>query len=72
MTPPEPRLALRLLHVIEHEIVPMTACDVAKGNKLFGAASLDKYDLSLVVVGTNVEIGNSLFHAEIATLNAFH
>lgn len=65
-------LALRLLDVIEHDIVPLTEAGVSQGNKLFGAAILRKSDLSLVIAGTNAETANPLFHGEIATLNAFY
>ena len=43
----------RLLDVIEHDIVPMTADGVSHGNKLFGAAILRKNDLSLVLAETS-------------------
>jgi tRNA(Arg) A34 adenosine deaminase TadA len=73
MQPREPgALAARYLDVIEHEIVPLTRAGVAAGNKIFGAAILDKSDLSLVVAGTNAETENPLFHGEISALNAFY
>lgn len=62
----------RLLDVIEHDILPMTARGVSSGNKVFGAAVLRKSDLSLVVAGTNDETGNPLLHGEINTLNQFY
>jgi len=60
-----------MLDVIENDIIPMTAVNVSKGNKIFGAAILEKSDLSLVIAGTNAEINNPLYHGEISTLNAF-
>ena len=58
---PNPQLIHRLLEVMEHEIVPLTAREVVKGNKLFGAAMLNKHDLSTIIADTNQE-----------TLNPFH
>ena len=70
---PEPAvLADRFLDVIEQDIVPKTRDGVAAGNKLFGAAILNKSDLSLVIAGTNAETENPLLHGEISTLNAFY
>ena len=62
----------RLLDVIEHDIVPKTADGVAHGNKLFGAAILDKKDRSLVVAETNNEIENPLWHGEVHCLKRFY
>jgi tRNA(Arg) A34 adenosine deaminase TadA len=62
----------RLLDVIEHDIVPMTADGVSHGNKLFGAAILRKDDLSLVLAETNNEIENPLWHGEIHALKRFY
>jgi tRNA(Arg) A34 adenosine deaminase TadA len=72
MASSDSRLAHRFLDVIEHDIVPLTAVGVARGDKLFGAAILNKADLSLVIAGTNAETVSPLFHGEIATLNAFY
>jgi tRNA(Arg) A34 adenosine deaminase TadA len=65
-------LARRLLEVIEHDIVPLTAKGVTEGNKLFGAAILRKSDHSVVIAGTNAATVNPLFHGEISTLNAYY
>ena len=65
-------LCCRCLDVIEHDVIPMTRAGVALGNKVFGAAILQKSDLSLVVAGTNGEIENPLHHGEISTLNAYY
>ena len=65
-------LLLRILEVIEHDILPLTAAGVAKGNKIFGAAILRKSDLSLVLAETNNEIENPLWHGEVHTLKRFY
>ena len=65
-------LYIRLLDVIENDILPKTRKGVAAGNKVFGAAILNSADLSLVIAGTNQEIINPIFHGEIATLNSFY
>ena len=62
----------RLLDVIEHDIVPLTAKGVARGNKLFGAAILKKDDLSLVIAETNNELENPLWHGEVHCLKRFY
>lgn len=69
---PDPRLINRLLQVMEDEIVPLTAQEVIKGNKLFGAAMLRKNDLSTIIAGTNQETLNPLFHAEVQTINSYY
>ena len=62
----------RLFDVIEHDIVPLTARGVARGNKLFGAAILRKDDLSLVIAETNNELVNPLWHGEVHCLKRFY
>lgn len=62
----------RLLDVIEHDIVPMTAEGVTLGNKLFGAAILLKSDLSLVIAETNNEIENPLWHGEMHAIKKLY
>lgn len=62
----------RLLDVIEHSILPLTAKGVSAGNKIFGAAILRKSDLSLVVAETNNELENPLWHGEVHTLKRFY
>ncbi len=62
----------RLLDAIEFDIVPMTDAGVAIGNKLFGAAILNKSDLSLVLAETNNELENPLWHGEIHALKRFY
>ena len=65
-------LAARLLDVIEHDILPLTARGVAQGNKVFGAAILRKADLSLVLAETNNEVENPLWHGEVHALKRFY
>ncbi|CAB1115930.1 unnamed protein product [Ectocarpus sp. CCAP 1310/34] len=64
-------VVLRLLDVIEKDIVPITTEAVKKGNKVFGAAILKLADLSLVVAGTNTEIECPLWHGEVACIKNF-
>lgn len=66
------RLITRLLDVIGNDIVPLTRDGVRDGNKIFGAAILDKADLSLVVAGTNAEVENPLWHGEMATIKKLY
>jgi tRNA(Arg) A34 adenosine deaminase TadA len=65
-------IAARLLDVVEHNILPLTAKGVSAGNKVFGAAILRKSDLSLVVAETNNELENPLWHGEVHTLKRFY
>jgi tRNA(Arg) A34 adenosine deaminase TadA len=58
----------RLLAVMEAEIVPLTKQEVARGNKIFGAAILRKADLSTVIAGSNNETANPLWHGEVHTI----
>jgi len=62
----------RLLDVIERDIAPMTAREVKRGNKLFGAAILLKSDLSLVIAETNNEVENPLWHGEMHALKKLY
>lgn len=62
----------RLLNVIEQDIAPMTAREVERGNKLFGAAILLKKDLSLVIAETNNEIENPLWHGEMHAIKKLY
>jgi len=66
------RLIDRLLDVIEHDIVPLTAREILRGNKLFGAAILRKNDLSLVIAETNNEVENPLWHGEMHALKKLY
>ena len=51
-----------LILKILNEIIPATKISISKGNKIFGAAILNKNDLSTVIIGTNNEIINPLYH----------
>ncbi len=66
-----PRLVDRLLSVLEDDIVPLTREGVAAGNKVFGAAVIEKETLELVLAATNTETANPLFHGEITALNTY-
>jgi len=60
-----------LILKIINEIIPATKISIVEGNKIFGAAILMKKDLSTVVIGTNNEIVNPLYHGEISAINNF-
>ena len=62
----------KLFSVIINEIIPETEISISKGNKIFGAAIIRKKDLSTVVIGTNNEVINPLYHGEISTINNFY
>lgn len=66
------RLVDALLRTIERHILPLTRIGVANGNKVFGAALLDKKDYSVVLAGTNNEIENPLWHGEVHTIKKFY
>ena len=57
--------------IIDH-IIPLTKKSISKGNKIFGAAILNKNDSSIVCLGINNEIRNPLWHGEISALNNFY
>lgn len=57
----------KLLHVMEHDILPVTQAGVAKGNKVFGAAVLDS-NLDVTLAGTNSETECPLFHGEVKVI----
>ena len=61
----------RFLDVIEHDVVPVTHRNVARGNKLFGAAILKKSDLSVVIAESNNEIENPMWHGEMHAIKRF-
>ncbi|MCF6302827.1 MAG: nucleoside deaminase [Devosiaceae bacterium] len=62
----------RLLDVMASDIAPMTAQEVLRGNKIFGAAILLKSDLSLVIAETNNEIENPLWHGEMHAIKKLY
>ncbi|TKT57719.1 nucleoside deaminase [Rhizobium sp. LC145] len=61
-----------LLTTMEKGVIPATEVGVAAGNKVFGAALLRKSDLSTVLVETNNETENPLWHGEVHTLKRFY
>lgn len=61
-----------LLGTMERGIIPATEAGVAAGNKIFGAALMRKSDLSTVLVETNNETENPLWHGEVHTLKRFY
>ena len=48
--------AARLLDVIQNDILPLTRNGVGEGNKIFGAAILQKSDHSTLIAETNNEM----------------
>ena len=66
------RLVDALLVAIERHILPLTREGIAAGNKVFGAALLDKSDYSVVLAGTNNETENPLWHGEVHTIKTFY
>ena len=60
----------KILHVIEEEILPKTKKGIQKGNKVFGAALLNK-DFECTIAETNDELNNPLFHGEVNLINAW-
>ena len=60
-----------LILKILNEIIPATKISISKGNKIFGAAILNKNDLSTIIIGTNNEIINPLYHGEISAINEY-
>ena len=65
-----------LLHkfsdIFKNNILPLPAKGVDIGNKIFGAAILNKNDYSLIVAETNNETENPIWHGEIHTLKKFY
>lgn len=66
------KLIDRLLEVMEKEIIPLTQEGVREGNKVFGAGMLRKSDLSTIIVGTNHETENPLWHGEVYTIKQYY
>ena len=66
------KLIDRLLDLMENEIVPLTRVEVKKGNKIFGAGIIRKDDLATVVIGSNNETENPLWHAEVHTIKLLY
>ena len=64
--------ATRLLDVIQNDILPLTRHGVEAGNKIFGAAILQKSDHSTLIAETNNEMENPLWHGEMHALKRFY
>ena len=62
----------KFIDIFKNNILPLTIKGVDCGNKIFGAAIINKNDHSLVVAGTNNETKNPLWHGEIHTLKKFY
>lgn len=65
-------LISRMLDVIEHDVASLTAKEVKRGNKIFGAAILLKNDLSVVIAETNNEVENPLWHGEMHAIKKLY
>jgi tRNA(Arg) A34 adenosine deaminase TadA len=61
----------RMLDVIRDEILPLTECEVKRGNHVFGGAIVRPDTMTTVIVGSNNRMENPLIHGEIDTLNRF-
>ena len=73
MTPPaDAALVHRLLETIERDVLPLTEAGVAAGNKVFGAALLDRRTLATVLAETNDETSSPLRHGEMHLLERYH
>ena len=62
----------KFLDIFKNDILPLTIKGVDAGNKIFGAAIINKDDYSLVVAGSNNEIENPIWHGETHTLKKFY
>jgi tRNA(Arg) A34 adenosine deaminase TadA len=62
---------VKILDVIRDEILPLTECEVKRGNHVFGGAILRQDTLTSVMVGSNNRVDNPLFHGEMDALNRF-
>jgi len=62
----------KIFKIFLNDLIPLTSKNVEYGNKVFGAAIIKKSDLSLVLIESNKEIENPLFHGEISALNKFY
>ena len=65
-------LARALLSALRDHVLPLTRQGVAGGNKIFGAALLDKRDGRVVLAATNNETENPLWHGEVHLLKLYH
>ena len=62
----------KFLDIFKNDILPLTIKGVDAGNKIFGAAIINKDDYSLVVAGSNNETENPIWHGETHTLKKFY
>tara|TARA_B100001029_G_C14779283_1_gene295586 strand:- start:14 stop:604 length:591 start_codon:yes stop_codon:yes gene_type:complete len=62
----------KFLDVFKDNILPLTIKGVESGNKIFGAAIINKEDYSMIIAGSNNEIENPIWHGEIYTLKKFY
>ena len=58
--------------IFKNNILPLTIKGVDTGNKIFGAAIINKSDYSLVVAESNNETENPMWHGEIHALKKFY
>ncbi|KAM7203644.1 guanine deaminase [Naviculisporaceae sp. PSN 640] len=65
------QLLSTILRLTEEKIVPLTQAGVSSGSKLFGAAILNRSDLSAHTVATNNERVSPLLHGEINCIQEF-
>lgn len=66
--PPDPVTSKdlgKLLSIIQNEILPKTEMGVQNGNKVFGAAILQRDSLNTVIADTNEETKCPLYHGEV-------
>jgi tRNA(Arg) A34 adenosine deaminase TadA len=61
----------KMFEVIRDEILPLTECEVKRGNHVFGGAILRADTLTSVMVGSDNRVESPLFHGEMDTLNRF-
>jgi len=64
------RVLERILQIMEQELLDLTRDSVARGNKIFGAAIIDRQSLELVVAGTTPRPGKLSVCFEPRTLFA--
>ena len=65
------RMLDRVLSSIEEEILPQTTTQLARGNKMFGAAVLDAFTGDTVVAATNLETACPIHHGEVVAIEAW-
>ena len=62
----------KFVDIFKNNILPLTIKGVDAGNKIFGAAIINKEDYSTVIAGSNNETENPIWHGEIYTLKKFY